>query len=416
MVLATKVWGPMGDDPNQRGNSRRWIMTEVENSLRRLQTDHIDLYQIHRPDPDTDIEETLSALSDLIRSGKVRAIGSSTMPASDIVEAQWVAERRGLARFRTEQPPYSILNRGIEAEVLPVVQRYGMGALVWSPLAKGMLTGRIRRDQQTDLRRAARFTNFRDESRIDAVEKLIPLAAEAGLPITHLAIAFAIAHPGVTSAIIGPRTMEQLDDLLAGVDVRLDGRDPRPDRRDRAARHRRRRARRVRLPAPGPAAAEPAPPPGRRARRCGLSEPPPPACAGPRFRQGARSAWRVMWSARSVRHDQGVDFDLTGGPGTEAEMDDAEASRIERVINRELAERFPGGAVLRAVLRQHDDDPAIEPGQLMVRVFIPAPGERAQYEETLAAFAGRAPDAVEDAPPGAVRAAARGQAARVHLR
>jgi aryl-alcohol dehydrogenase-like predicted oxidoreductase len=211
----------MGDDPNQRGNSRRWIMTEVENSLRRLQTDHIDLYQIHRPDPDTDIEETLSALSDLIRSGKVRAVGSSTMPASDIVEAQWVAERRGLARFRTEQPPYSILNRGIEAEVLPVVQRYGMGALVWSPLAKGMLTGRIRRDQETDLRRAARFTNFRDESRIDAVEKLIPLAAEAGLPLTHLAIAFVIAHPGVTSAIIGPRTMGQLDDLLAGADVRL---------------------------------------------------------------------------------------------------------------------------------------------------------------------------------------------------
>ena len=154
-MLATKVWGPMGDDPNQRGNSRRWIMTEVENSLRRLQTDHIDLYQIHRPDPDTDIEETLSALSDLIRSGKVRAIGSSTMPASDIVEAQWVAERRGLERFRTEQPPYSILNRGIEAEVLPVAQRYGMGTLVWSPLAKGMLTGRIRKDQQTDLRRAA---------------------------------------------------------------------------------------------------------------------------------------------------------------------------------------------------------------------------------------------------------------------
>src|SRR5271155_4804576 len=155
VVLATKVWGPMGDDPNQRGNSRRWIMTEVENSLRRLQTDHIDLYQIHRPDPDT-----------------------------DIVEAQWVAERRGLARFRTEQPPYSILNRGIEAEVLPVVQRYGMGALVWSPLAKGMLTGRIRRDQETDLRRAALFGNFRDESRLDAVEKLIPLAAEAGPPVT----------------------------------------------------------------------------------------------------------------------------------------------------------------------------------------------------------------------------------------
>jgi aryl-alcohol dehydrogenase-like predicted oxidoreductase len=221
VVVATKVNGPMGDDPNQQGNSRRWIMTEVENSLRRLQTDYIDLYQIHRPDPDTDIEETLSALSDLIRSGKVRAIGSSAMPASDIVEAQWVAERRGLERFRTEQPTYSILSRGIEAEVLPVVQRYGMGTLVWSPLAQGMLTGRVRKGQPTDLRRAAMFRHISDERRLDAVEKIIPLAAEAGLPITHLAMAFAIAHPGVTSALIGPRTMEQLDDLLAGVDVTL---------------------------------------------------------------------------------------------------------------------------------------------------------------------------------------------------
>lgn len=221
VVLSTKLHLPMGDDPNQRGNSRRWIMTAVENSLRRLQTDHIDLYQIHRPDPDTDIEETLSALSDLIHSGKVRVIGSSTMPASDIVEAQWVAERRGLARFRTEQPPYSILNRGIEAEVLPVAQRFGMGTLVWSPLAKGMLTGRIRKGQQTDLRRATFLTSFSDERRLDAVEQIIPLAEKADLPMTHLAMAFAIAHPGVTSAIIGPRTMEQLDDLLAGVDVTL---------------------------------------------------------------------------------------------------------------------------------------------------------------------------------------------------
>jgi aryl-alcohol dehydrogenase-like predicted oxidoreductase len=224
VVLATKLHLPMGDDPNQWGNSRRWIMTAVENSLRRLQTDHIDLYQIHRPDPDTDIEETLSALSDLIHSGKVRAIGSSTMPASDIVEAQWVAERRGLARFRTEQPTYSILNRGIEAEVLPVAQRYGMGTLVFSPLAKGMLTGRIRKGHETDLRRAALFTSFTgfsDERRLDAVEQIIPLADKAGLPMTHLAMAFAIAHPGVTSAIIGPRTMEQLDDLFAGVEVTL---------------------------------------------------------------------------------------------------------------------------------------------------------------------------------------------------
>jgi aryl-alcohol dehydrogenase-like predicted oxidoreductase len=221
VVLATKVFGVMGDDPNQRGNSRRWIMTEVENSLRRLQTDYIDLYQIHRPDPETDIEETLSALSDLIRSGKVRAIGSSTMPASDIVETQWVAERRGLERFRTEQPTYSILSRGIEAEVLPVAQRYGMGILVWSPLAQGMLTGRIRKGQQTDLRRTALFKHLTDERRLDAVEQIIPLAEKAGLPMTHLAMAFAIAHPGVTSAIIGPRTMEQLDDLLAGVEVTL---------------------------------------------------------------------------------------------------------------------------------------------------------------------------------------------------
>jgi aryl-alcohol dehydrogenase-like predicted oxidoreductase len=221
VVLATKVHGPMGEDPNQQGNSRRWIIAEVENSLRRLQTDYIDLYQIHRPDPSTDIEETLSALSDLVRSGKVRAIGHSAMPASDIVEAQWVAERRGYERFRTEQPTYSILNRGIESEVLPVTQRYGIGTLVWSPLAKGMLTGRLRKGQQTDLRRAERFRSFSDDQRLDKVEQIIPLAEDAGLPMTHLAMAFAIAHPGVTSAIIGPRTQEQLDDLLASVGVKL---------------------------------------------------------------------------------------------------------------------------------------------------------------------------------------------------
>src|ERR1700742_2730991 len=147
VVLATKFSRPVGQDPNQQGASRRWIMTAVENSLRRLQTDWIDLYQLHRPDPDTDIEETLSALSDLIRSGKVRAVGASNTLASDIVEAQWTAERRGLARFRTEQPPYSILDRGIERDMLPTCQRYGMGVLVWSPLSKGMLTGRYRRGQ-----------------------------------------------------------------------------------------------------------------------------------------------------------------------------------------------------------------------------------------------------------------------------
>jgi aryl-alcohol dehydrogenase-like predicted oxidoreductase len=223
VVLATKVWGPMGNDPNQRGNSRRWIITEVENSLRRLQTDHIDLYQVHRPDPTVDVEETLSALTDLVRSGKVRTIGSSCFPASDIVEAQWAAERRGLERFRTEQPTYSILNRGIEREILPVTERYGMGTLVWSPLAQGMLTGRFRLGQQTDTHRTGYgFKHYSDERRLDVVEQLIPLAEQAGMKLTHLAMAFAIAHPGVTSAIIGPRTMEQLDDLLAGADITLD--------------------------------------------------------------------------------------------------------------------------------------------------------------------------------------------------
>lgn len=221
VVLATKFNGPMGTDPNRRGNSRRWIMRAVEDSLRRLGTDCIDLYQAHRPDDTVDLEETLSALTDLVRSGKVRAIGSSDFPASMQVEAQWTSERRGLERFRTEQPTYSILNRGIEREVLPVAQRYGMGALVWSPLAGGMLTGRFRRGQQTDLARATMFRHNQDERRIDAVEQIVALSEETGIRMTHLAMAFAIAHPGVTSALIGPRSMEQLDDLLAGVDIAL---------------------------------------------------------------------------------------------------------------------------------------------------------------------------------------------------
>jgi aryl-alcohol dehydrogenase (NADP+) len=223
IVLATKVHGPMGEDPNQRGNSRRWIMQAVDASLRRLQTDHIDLYQIHRPSPETDVEETLSALTDLMRAGKVRAIGSSTFPASEIVAAQWVAERRGLARFRTEQPPYSILNRSAEREVLPLCQTYGMGALVWSPLAKGMLTGRYRKGQPLpdSLRVKAFPAQMNDDRNLDAVERLIPIAETAGLSLTHLALAFVMAHPGVTSAILGPRTMQHLDDLLAGSNVVL---------------------------------------------------------------------------------------------------------------------------------------------------------------------------------------------------
>jgi aryl-alcohol dehydrogenase-like predicted oxidoreductase len=222
VILATKFGRPMGDDPNRRGASRRWITTAVEESLRRLGTDYIDVYQLHRLDPDTDVEETLSALTDLVRSGKVRAIGTSNAPASDIVEAQWTAERGGLARFRTEQPGYSILNRGIEAEVLPTAQRFGMGVLVWGPLGQGMLTGRARKGRPSDLVRSSLMTAFRDERRLDAVERLIALADEAGIALPHLAMAFAITHPAVTSALIGPRTADQLEGLLAGIDVTLD--------------------------------------------------------------------------------------------------------------------------------------------------------------------------------------------------
>lgn len=224
VVVSTKVYHPMGKDPNQQGGSRRWITRAVEDSLRRLNTDHIDLYQLHRPVPDTDIEETLAVLSDLMRAGKLRAIGTSTFPAADIVEAQWVAERRGLARFRIEQQPYSILNRGIEGGVLPTCQQYGMGVSAWSPLAKGMLTGKYRKGQpQPDTLRAKYFPKMMSDARsLDVVEQLIPLARGAGLSLTHLAIAFVLAHPGITAAIIGPRTMEQFDDLLAGVGVTLD--------------------------------------------------------------------------------------------------------------------------------------------------------------------------------------------------
>jgi aryl-alcohol dehydrogenase (NADP+) len=224
IVLSTKAHLPMGDDPNHQGNSRRWLVRELEASLRRLQTDHVDLYLIHRPSPDTDIEETLSALTDLMSAGKVRAIGTSTFPVSEIVDAQWIAARCGLARFRVEQPPYSILNRGIEREVLPVCQQYGMGAMVWSPLAMGALTGRYRKGQPPpDSMRVKRFPGqMTDERRLDAIEQLVIVAQEVGLSLTHLAMAFAISHPGVTSAILGPRRMEHFDDLLAGAGVVLD--------------------------------------------------------------------------------------------------------------------------------------------------------------------------------------------------
>jgi aryl-alcohol dehydrogenase (NADP+) len=228
VVLATKFVAPMSEDPNQRGSSRRWIMREVENSLRRLDTDYIDLYQAHRPDPTTDIDDTLSALSDLVHQGKVRVIGSSTFPAEQIVEAQWVAERRGRERFRCEQPPYSVFVRGIETSVLPTCQKYGMGVIPWSPLAGGWLTGRYRKDApKPDTGRArrvpARFDYELPENqrKLDLVESLVGLADEAGMSLTHLAMAFVLEHPAVTSAIIGPRTMEQLTDVLDGADVRL---------------------------------------------------------------------------------------------------------------------------------------------------------------------------------------------------
>src|SRR6476659_10276100 len=235
VILATKVHGQMGPGRNDEGNSRVWIMKEVENSLRRLGTEHIDLYQIHRPEGDTDVEETLGALTDLQRAGKIRYFGSSTFPGWQLEEAAWVAERNGLSRFRTEQPPYSIFVRQIELDVLPVAQRLGMGVLVWSPLCRGWLTGRYRREafDRSPEARAARvggrgmgwqFDESRPEiqRKLDLVEELAKLAAEAGVTMTHMAIAFALEHPGVTSAIIGPRTPEQLADLLAGADVRLE--------------------------------------------------------------------------------------------------------------------------------------------------------------------------------------------------
>jgi aryl-alcohol dehydrogenase-like predicted oxidoreductase len=230
VVLATKAHGAMGQDINMKGNSRRWIVREVENSLRRLQTDYLDLYQIHRPDQHTDIEETLSVLSDLVHSGKVRAIGSSTFPAAQIVEAQWTAQQRGYVRFRSEQPPYSIFVRGVEAEVLPTCQKYGMGVIPWSPLAGGWLTGRYRQDTGVDMTvgRAKRVPSRFDQAlpgnqaKLAAVEELVKIAADAGCSLTHMAMAFVVGNPAVTSAIIGPRTMDQLTDLLAGASVTLE--------------------------------------------------------------------------------------------------------------------------------------------------------------------------------------------------
>src|SRR3954466_15074755 len=228
VIVATKVHGTMGDDPNEFGNSRRWIIREVENSLRRLQTDWIDLYQIHRPEEDTNIDETLGALTDLVRQGKVRYIGSSTCPPSQIVEAQWVAEKRARERFITEQPPYSLLVRGVEADVLPTCRRYGMGVIPWSPLAGGWLSGKWRKGQEAPgSSRAERLPHRYDLSlpgnqrKLDAVEQYAQLAEEAGISLIHMAIAFAMRHPAVTAPIIGPRTMEQLESQIGAAEVEL---------------------------------------------------------------------------------------------------------------------------------------------------------------------------------------------------
>jgi aryl-alcohol dehydrogenase-like predicted oxidoreductase len=238
VVLATKVNIQMGlppgshpgtkGDPNKRGNSRRWIIREVEDSLRRLNTEWIDLYQIHRPDPHTDVEETLGALTELQQQGKIRAFGSSTFPAHQMVQAQWVSERRGLGRFVTEQPPYSLLVRGIEADVLPVAQEYGMGVLPWSPLAGGWLSGGYRKDKelpesQRRTRMPGRFdmSDPENQRKLDAADALGQLADDAGLSLIHLAIAFVMQHPAVTAPIIGPRTLAHLESQLGAAEVTL---------------------------------------------------------------------------------------------------------------------------------------------------------------------------------------------------
>lgn len=226
IVLATKFFMPMSDDdPNQRGGSRKWIYRAVEDSLRRLDTDYLDLYQVHRPSPDTDVAETLGALTDLVRQGKVRLIGSSSYAASGIVEAQWVSRDRGLERFATEQPPYSMLVRGIEEDVLPTAQRHGMGILSYSPLSGGWLSGKwgSTSSPASSARPSARFDMSvpANQRKLDAVQALQQVADDAGISMIELAIAFVIRHPAVSAAIVGPRTMEQLQSYLPALDVTL---------------------------------------------------------------------------------------------------------------------------------------------------------------------------------------------------
>ncbi|MEV6324724.1 aldo/keto reductase [Nocardia sp. NPDC051787] len=227
IVVATKASLPMGDERNHQGSSRRWLVTEFDHSLRRLGVDHVDLYQIHRWDPSTSDEETLSALTDLQRAGKIRYFGSSTFPAYRIVQAQWAARDNHLSRYVTEQPSYSILQRGIESHVLPVTEQYGLGVLVWSPLASGWLSGAIREGQEITTHRSTVLPERFDTSipsnraRLDAVEQLAKVADEAGLTMIQLALGFVTAHPAVTSAIIGPRTLDHLHAQLAAADTVL---------------------------------------------------------------------------------------------------------------------------------------------------------------------------------------------------
>ncbi len=227
IVLATKAGLPMGDERNRQGGSRRWLVTALDNSLRRLGVDHVDLYQIHRWDPRTSDEETLSALTDLQRAGKIRHFGSSTFPAHRIVQAQWAAREHHLGRYVTEQPSYSVLQRGIETHVLPVTEQYGLGVLAWSPLASGWLSGAIRAGQAITTNRSTfmpqRFDTAipANRARLDAVEQLAEVADEAGLTMIQLALGFVTAHPAVTSALIGPRTLDHLHSQLAAADTVL---------------------------------------------------------------------------------------------------------------------------------------------------------------------------------------------------
>lgn len=227
IVLATKAGMPMGEERNHRGSSRRWLVTELDNSLRRLGVDHVDLYQVHRWDPATSDEETLSALTDLQRAGKIRYFGSSTFPAYRIVQAQWAAREHHLSRYVTEQPSYSVLQRGIETHVLPVTEEYGLGVLVWSPLASGWLSGAVREGREIATSRSAFMPDRFDialpanRARLDAVEQLAKVADEAGLTMIQLALGFVTAHPAVTSALIGPRTLDHLHAQLAAADTVL---------------------------------------------------------------------------------------------------------------------------------------------------------------------------------------------------